>query len=98
MFHRLMTVAQIDEHSAPLDSVHRYSARVALYFGSMDKGSFWKLGFCSVSECEIFAHKGQLEGDCRSSPHPRDVSICTMKWKRRQFHYVSNHVMEHVYV
>ena len=21
---------------------------------------FWKLGFCSVSECEIFAHKGQL--------------------------------------
>ena len=23
-------------------------------------GQFWKLGFCSVSECEIFAHKGQL--------------------------------------
>ena len=23
-------------------------------------GQFWKLGFCSVSECEIFAHGGQL--------------------------------------
>ena len=30
----------------------------------MDKGSFfgqfWKLGFCSVSECEFFAHGGQI--------------------------------------
>ena len=58
-FHRLMIVSQIEEPSAPLDSVHRDSARVALYFGSMDKGSFfcqfWKLGFCLVSEYEIFA-------------------------------------------
>ena len=23
-------------------------------------GQFWKLGFCSVSECEIFAHVGQI--------------------------------------
>ena len=23
-------------------------------------GQFWKLGFCSVSECEIFAHGGQI--------------------------------------
>ena len=23
-------------------------------------GQFWKLGFCLVSECEIFAHGGQL--------------------------------------
>ena len=102
MCHRIMTVARINEYSAPLDSVHRDSTRVALYSGSMDKGSFffqfWKLGFCSVSECEIFAHKGQLEGDCRSSPHIRDVSICTMKCRRRQCHYVSNHVMEHFYV
>ena len=21
---------------------------------------FWKVGFCSVSECEIFAHGGQI--------------------------------------
>ena len=102
MFHRLMTIARIDEPSAPLDLVHHDSARVALYSGSMYKGSFfcqfWKLGFFSVSECENFAHRGQLEGDCRSSPHPRDVSICTMKCRRRQCHYISNHVMEHAYV
>ena len=23
-------------------------------------GQFWKLGFCSISECLIFAHRGQL--------------------------------------
>ena len=23
-------------------------------------GQFWKLGFCSVSECEIFVHGGQI--------------------------------------
>ena len=23
-------------------------------------GQFWKLGFCSVGECKIFAHGGQL--------------------------------------
>ena len=23
-------------------------------------GQFWKLGFCSVRECEIFAHRGQI--------------------------------------
>ena len=72
MCHRMMTVAWIDELLAPVVLGHRDSARVALYSRSMDKGSFfcqfWKLGFCSVSECEIFAHRGQLEGDCRSSP------------------------------
>ena len=31
-------------------------------------GQFWKLGFCLVSECEIFAHRYQIEGDCRFSP------------------------------
>ena len=69
---RMMAIGRIDEPLAPLDSQHRDSARVALYSRSMDKGSFfcqfWKLGFCLVSECEIFAHRGQLEGDCRSSP------------------------------
>ena len=38
--------------------------RVDLYFGYMDKGSFFqsilKLGFCSARECPIFAHRGQL--------------------------------------
>ena len=24
-------------------------------------GQFWKVGFCSVRECEIFAHGGQLD-------------------------------------
>ena len=37
---------------------------VSLYSGSMDKGSFlaqfWKLGFCSVSECEVFINRGQM--------------------------------------
>ena len=37
---RMMVIAQIDESSTPLDSRHRDSARVALYFGSMEKGSF----------------------------------------------------------
>ena len=23
-------------------------------------GQFWKVAFCSVSECEIFAHGGQI--------------------------------------
>ena len=68
----IMTVARIDEPSTPLDSGHWDSARVALYSGSVDKGSFfcqfWKLGFFLVSECDIFSHRGQLEGDCRSSP------------------------------
>ena len=64
-FHRLMTIAQIDEPSALFDSVHWDSARVPLYSRSMDKGSFffcqfWKLGFCSVSECPISAHRGRL--------------------------------------
>ena len=71
MFHRLMNIARINKPSASLDSVHRDSARVGLYSASMDKGSFfcqfWKLEFFSVSECEIFAHRIQLKGDCRSS-------------------------------
>ena len=72
MCHRMMTISWIKEPLAPLDLGHQDSARVALYSGSMDKGSFfcqfWKLGFCLVSECGFLAHRGQLEGDCRSSP------------------------------
>ena len=45
MFHRLMTVARINEPLALLDLVHRDSARVALYSGSMDKGSFFFVNF-----------------------------------------------------
>ena len=59
-----MIVARIDEPLALLDLGHRDSARDALQFGSMEKrpffGQFWKLGFCLVSECEIFAHGGQI--------------------------------------
>ena len=72
MCDRMMVIVRINEPSNPLDSWHQDSDKVALYFGSMDRRSFfcqfWKLGFCSVSECEIFAHRGQLEGDCRYSP------------------------------
>ena len=61
---KMMVVAWIKKPSNSLDSGHQDSARVVLYYGSMDKRSFfcqfWKLGFCSVSECEIFAHRGQL--------------------------------------
>ena len=53
MFHRLMIVARIDEPLAPLDLVHRDSARVALYFGSMDKGSF----FWSILETRVLLNK-----------------------------------------
>ena len=53
MFHRLMTIARIDELSAPLDSVHRDSARVALYSRSMDKGSF----FWSILETRVLLSK-----------------------------------------
>ena len=52
-FHRLMTISRIDEPSYPLDSVHRDSARVALYSGSMDKGSF----FLSILETRVFLSK-----------------------------------------
>ena len=59
-----MTIAQIDKPLAPLDSGHRDSASMALWFGSMDKGSFfgqfWKLGFCWVSEFPISTHRGWL--------------------------------------
>ena len=53
MFHRLMTVARIDEPSDPLDSVHRDSARVALYSGSIDKGSFFR----SILETRVLLSK-----------------------------------------
>ena len=53
MFHRLMTVARIDEPLAPLDLVHHDSARVALYYGYMDKGSF----FLSILETRVLLSK-----------------------------------------
>ena len=62
--HRIMTISWINEPLALLDLGHRDSARDALQFGSMEKrpffDQFWKLGFCLVSECEIFAHGGQI--------------------------------------
>ena len=68
----VMVFSLIDELFNSVDLGHWDSAKCTLYSGSMDKGSFFsqfcKLGFCSVSECEIFAHRGQLEGDCRYSP------------------------------
>ena len=74
----MMTVAWIDELSTSLYSGHQDSARVGLYSGSMDKGSyfckFWKLGFCLVSECEIFAHRGQL---CKFLDHECVASVPT---------------------
>ena len=54
MCHRKMTIAQINELSALLDLGHRDSARVALYFGSMDKESF----FWSISETRVLLSKG----------------------------------------
>ena len=60
-----MTVARINEILGPLDLEHRNNAmggpiiwfhgQVIIFFGQ-----FWKLGFCLVSECEIYAHGGQL--------------------------------------
>ena len=54
MFHILMTVARIDEPLAPLNSVHWDSARVALYSGSMDKGSCFR----SILETRVLLSKG----------------------------------------
>ena len=53
MCHRIINIAQIDEPSAPLDSVHRDSARVSLHSGSMDKGSF----FFSILETRVLLSK-----------------------------------------
>ena len=53
MCHRMMTIDLIDEPLALLDSEHQDSARVALYSGSMDKGSF----FWSILETRVFLNK-----------------------------------------
>ena len=37
---------------------------------------FWKLGFCSVSECPIFAHRVQL---CKFLEHEHVASVPTWK-------------------
>ena len=46
----------------------------------MEKGQFfcqfWKLWFCSLSECEIFAHRGQL---CKFLDREHVASIPTWK-------------------
>ena len=52
-YHRMMTVAQIDELSALLDSVHRDNSRVVLYSGSMEKGSL----FLSILETRVLLSK-----------------------------------------
>ena len=64
MCHRIMTVARIDKPLAPLDYRHQDSARwpsnVLPWRRDHYFGQFWKLGFRSVSECEIFAQRGQI--------------------------------------
>ena len=65
MCHRMITVAHINEPSATLDSGHQDSAMRGPLIWFHGQGiivfyQFWKLGFCSISECEIFAHGGQL--------------------------------------
>ena len=96
MCHRMMTIARINEPSASLDSGHRDNARVALQSRSMDKGSFfgqfWKLGFCSISECPIFAHRGQLckffdcEHVARIPTWNLPKHVCMTHWKRFLMH------------
>ena len=60
----MMTISRIHEPSALLDSGHRDSSRVSLYLGPWTRDhcfcQFWKLVFSLVSECEIFAHRGQI--------------------------------------
>ena len=53
MCHRLMIVAWINEPSDFLDLGNWDSARVALYYGSMDKGSF----FLSILETRVLLSK-----------------------------------------
>ena len=78
MCHRMMTVARIDEILTPLDSGHRDSPRWPSTLGPWTRDRFFcqfgKLGFCSVNECKIFAHRGQLEGDCISFPIEKNTS------------------------
>ena len=54
MCHRIMVLARINESSNPLDLGHRYVLDVALYAGSIDKGSFSR----SILETRILLNKG----------------------------------------
>ena len=60
----MMVVTHIDEPSTPFDSRHQDSAKggplLWVYGQGIFFGQFWKLGFCLVRDCQIFADGGQL--------------------------------------
>ena len=59
-----MTVARFNESSAPwihdIEIVLRRPSNLVPWIIDHFFAQFWKLGFCLVSECEIFAHGGQI--------------------------------------
>ena len=82
MCHKMMVVAWIDKPSTLLDLGHWDSARSGPLLwvhgqGIIFFGQFWKLGFCSVSECPISAHMGRL---CKflDREHMDSIPTCIM--------------------
>ena len=73
-----MTIAQIDELLAMLDLdigiVLGWPSNLVPWRRDHYFGQFWKLGFCSISECEIFVHRGQL---CKFIDHENVAIILT---------------------
>ena len=59
-----MTIARIDEPSlhwiSDIGIVIVRPSNLVAWIRDHCFGQFWKLGFCSISECEIFAHGGQI--------------------------------------
>ena len=60
--HRMMTFARIDEPSVhwiqDIVILIGWPSNLGPWKRDLVLGQFWKLGFCSISECEIFAHRG----------------------------------------
>ena len=55
-------------------------------------GQFWKLGFCSASECESFAHGGQL---CIFLDREHVASVATWNMPKNAFMAYWNLVLMH---
>ena len=98
MCHKMMTIAQIVEPLASLDSGHRDISRVALYLGPWTRdhffGQFWKLGFFSISECPIFAHRGRL---CKFLDRELVASVPTWNLPKQAYMTHQNLVLMHVF-
>ena len=93
---RMMVVSWIDEPSTSLDSRHRDSARGPSNLVPWRRDhyfvQFWKLGFCSVSECPISTHRGHL---CKFLDREHVASIPTWNLPKHIFMTYLNPVLMH---